>query len=170
MGLDNDFGAYFGMCGKTYNQFLKCFFELPQRGRQWLDYLDSLDIQTADKPKMISIESKKEGLIKYFEEYKKTGKFGYFPHVYYDLIKKEKGVNSLITLDQYKEIKQKTESEWIAKYTLEKEKAERRGRFNDAEAIGDLLANGIEKDKTLQNRQKEMALRLFFDSVEKLEL
>ena len=30
--------------------------------------------------------------------------------------------------------------------------------------------NGIEKDKTLQNRQKEMALRAFFDGIDKLEL
>lgn len=169
-GLDGEFGAYFGMCGKTYAQFLKCFFELPQRGRQWLDYLDSLDIKIADKPSVVNPEKDKDGLIRYFEEYKKTGKFGYFPYVYYDLIKKVKGVNSLITLEQFKEIKAKTEAQFLQRYIDEKKKAERRGDFKTSEGIGSLLAKGIEKDLTLINRQKELALKTYFDGINELDI
>lgn len=32
------------------------------------------------------------------------------------------------------------------------------------------ICEGIEKDKTLLNRQKELALKVYFDSVESLEI
>jgi Cu2+-containing amine oxidase len=85
-------------------------------------------------------------------------------------LKELKGVKSLITLDQFKVIKQKTEEVWSEKYVKEMEKEKKRGNFDLANAIADILTKGIDKDRTLINRQKELALKAYFDSVDSLDL
>ena len=170
-GLDNEFGQYFGMCAKTYNQFLKGYFENPERGKAWNVYLDSIGKEHVKLiPEYIMKKKGIEQLKNRFTNYKKTGELGFFGWADYDFLKELKGVKSLITLDQFKVIKQKTESVWTEKYVKEKEKAEKRGNFAIADSIANILATGIEKDKTLLNRQKELALKCFFDSVDSLEI
>jgi len=170
-GLDNEYGQYFGMCAKTYNQFLKGYFDNPERGKAWNAYLDGLG-----QPKIALVPThiqKQQGigyLKNRFENYKKTGQMGYFAWVDYDFLKELKGVKSLITLDQFKVIKQKTEEVWSEKYVKEMEKEKKRGNFDLANAIADILTKGIEKDRTLINRQKELALKAYFDSVDSLDL
>lgn len=39
MGIRNEFGQYFGMCPKTYHQFIKAYYELPDRFKAQEAYL-----------------------------------------------------------------------------------------------------------------------------------
>lgn len=39
MGIRNEFGQYFGMCPKTYHQFIKAYYELPGRFKAQEAYL-----------------------------------------------------------------------------------------------------------------------------------
>jgi len=105
-----------------------------------------------------------------FDHYKRTGSLWIGSFITYNEIKELKGVKSLITLDQFKVIKQKTEEVWSEKYVKEMEKEKKRGNFDLANAIADILTKGIEKDRTLINRQKELALKAYFDSVDSLDL
>lgn len=170
-GLDNEYGQYFGMCAKTYSQFLKGYFENPERGKAWNLYLDSVGKEHIKViPEFIIKKKGIESLKNRFTHYKKTGELGFFGWADYDFLKELKGVKSLITLEQFKVIKERTEEVWSRKYVKEMEKEKKRGNFDLANAIADILTEGIEKDKTLLNRQKELALKCYFDSVESLEI
>lgn len=170
-GLDGVYGAYFGLCGKTYSQFLKGYFDNPERGREWLKYLDDINKPlVAEIPEHIKKAMSIESIQKRFLEFKKSGNLGFCAWATYDLIKTLKGVKSLITLSQFAEIKEKTIGEWTEKYTSEMDKAKRKGNNTVAESIANILAVGVDKDETVLKRQKEIALRMFFDSINKLEI
>ena len=87
-GLDGVYAPYFGLCGKTYNAFLKGFYEDVNRGKSWLAYMD--EIEKSNKPKEMTIEEKKEigrrGAIQRFEDYKKTGELGFIPSATYNIL------------------------------------------------------------------------------------
>lgn len=170
-GLDNEYGQYFGMCAKTYNQFLKGYFDNPERGKAWNQYLDSIGKEHVMLiPEYIIKKKGIEQLKNRFTHYKKTGELGFFGWADYDFLKELKGVKSLITLDQFKVIKEKTEEVWSSKYVKEMEKEKKRGNFDLANSIADILTKGIEKDRTLLNRQKELALKAYFDGINELDV
>lgn len=166
MGLNEEFGVYFGMCGKSYNLFLKSYFDNPERGHQWNKYLDS-QTPVVEKPIHITEFRTKESLIKRFERYKETGDIGLVAHYAYDLLKQFKGVQSLISLEQFKAIKSELKQPYIDRLCSLKDKAERTGDFNEAEKIGGVLAD-IDNSTGLINLMKGRALKVYFDSIDEL--
>lgn len=172
-GLDGIYGQYFGMCGKTYTQFLNGFMNNPERSKAWLDYLNDIDKpKVKEVPEKIKGELSKQFAIDIFNEYKQTGHLGMVGEIMgyrvYDFIKESKGVKTLITLEQFKEIDIKTRPEFEANVKKEKEKAEHKRDHDLAKALGDILINGVEKSKTLQTLQKKMALKVYFDGIKEL--
>jgi hypothetical protein len=57
-GIRGDFGPWFGFCSKTYHQFLKGFFDLPDRGKAWLAYLESEELKKIQSDKPVQMDER----------------------------------------------------------------------------------------------------------------
>lgn len=106
-GIRGESGPYFGMCAKTYHQFLKWYHELPERSESWIKYLLALeDIQTTTKPVVLTqdylIQTAKES----FKNYKESGNLPFVPHAIYDTIKELLKVDTLIDKKDWPEVKE----------------------------------------------------------------
>ena len=107
------------MCPKTYHQFIKWYFELPERGKAWIDYLTLLEGEKkSTKPLFFTPEQFKKSALDAFEEYKKSGKMPFVPHVIYDTIKDCLGVTTLIPLEKWQEVKEAGRKEYEKKMTI----------------------------------------------------
>jgi hypothetical protein len=105
-GIRGESGPFFGMCPKTYHQFIKWFFDLPERGKAWIEYLNSLDqIKIAEKPLYVTPEYLKKAALDAFQEYKDSGKLPFIGHAIYDTIKEIKGLETLIDKLDWEQIK-----------------------------------------------------------------
>lgn len=171
-GIRGEFGQFFGMCPATYNKFIKSYFELPARGQAQIEYLNLLaGLKTTEVPIQIKTDISKNGCLRIFKIYKETGKFELFPWKYYDMLNdligvEYKGFKTLITDPaKRKEIFEKTEGEYKKQLLQEKERAEKRGRLSDAEAIKSRIAMGFENDEPLKNKQKTLMLKMYFDGL-----
>lgn len=118
----------------------------------------------SDIPVHLKIQRSKDGCLRAFKEYKETKQLPFFPYKYYDMIKEFTGVKSLCTVEQYKEIKNKTEAELTNEIMKFKVKYEAKGNLRDAELLGERLAN-LDKDQGLIAKQKTLMLKAFFDSL-----
>lgn len=86
-GIRGEFGLYFGMCPKTYNQFIKNYYELPERSKAWIEYITMLEgAKTSLAPVYFTPEKLKEFAISDFENYKASGKLPFCPHATYNVI------------------------------------------------------------------------------------
>lgn len=61
-GIRGEAGQYFGMCARTYNQFIKWFYHLPERQEGWMKYLNLLNADSDQTGKDIPVnpEGQKE--------------------------------------------------------------------------------------------------------------
>jgi len=48
-GIRGEYGAYFGMCPKTYHQFIKAYFEMPERFKAHDEYLKLVEMEENPK-------------------------------------------------------------------------------------------------------------------------
>jgi len=166
LGIRGESGQWFGFCPKTYHQFLKHYFYLPERSKAQTEYLNLLDgLKRISAPTVLDPKKDREGLVKYFEEYQTTGKLGFFAFAYYEEIKKLLGVKSLISVEVYREIRKNTEAKRRNELLSEKVRCEKRGDLGAAEAIMSVVASGLTEDQVLVNKQKELALKHYFDSL-----
>jgi len=102
LGIRGETGPYFGMCPKTYAQFLKHWFERSERGKAWDCYLDKLNgWKRAEKPSLPP-EWFYEACEGAFKKYKETGKLPPSPFGYYDFIKDYLGAETLINKEKLK--------------------------------------------------------------------
>jgi hypothetical protein len=175
-GLDGVYGPYYGMCGKTYTQFLKGFYMNPDRSKAWMEYLNEVEKpKTVEVPEHIKVEKNRDALIKVYQEYKKTGKLPQYPLVIFDCLTEWKGVEmtqggrTFKTVCTDPEVRMKLYNEAKLKYEqalmLTKQKEERRGNYNIANKIGEMLAEGKYKSSTIENTFKESLVYWYFDNV-----
>lgn len=165
-GIRGESGVYFGMCPKTYHQFLKWFFELPERGKSWLAYLDQ--VSHAPAPTIDKTLFSKMGIQKAFESYKQYQKLPVGAFAYYDLLNEEKGVDyngvkTLITDPKIrKDAVDRSKKEYQDSMLKAKKTATSKGAFNQAEAIVASLAAEGKEDNALPNIIKREFLREYF--------
>jgi len=55
LGIRGAAGQYFGMCARTYHQFIKWFYELPERQEGWMKYLTLLNSDSDSTGKDIPV-------------------------------------------------------------------------------------------------------------------
>ena len=105
-GIRGESGPYFGLCPKTYNQFLKWYFELPDRNNAWQAHLTELSQQKDSEKKIVlTIDQLRQACIDAFEDYKNSGKMPFVPFAIYNQIKELKGVKTIIADGKWAQIK-----------------------------------------------------------------
>jgi hypothetical protein len=176
-GIRGEYGAYFGMCPKTYHQFIKAYFEMPERFKAHDEYLKLVEME--ENPKELTTEQKKEigrhGAIRRFEDYKKTGELGFIPSATYnilnDLIGVEythpvKGLIKTLILDTEvrKSIFADCKSVYLADLNKHKSKAALRKDTDMVEDLNYLIAN-FAGQNTFENMVKDKMLKYYFDTL-----
>jgi hypothetical protein len=157
-GIRGETGPYFGMCPKTYHQFLKWFYELPERGKAWIDYLALLEKgETADKPKVFTREYLVHAAKTAFEDYKTSGKLPMVPFAIYDTIKDLKGVKSLMSIKDWPNI----QSEAQQSYTEERTRGLRKDKV--AQVISELIFS--QENRGYEFHLKKIGLKYYFDEL-----
>lgn len=115
LGIRGETGPYFGMCAKTYHQFIKHWFDRQERGKAWDVYLDKLaGWKRAEKPSL-SPEWFYEACEKAYQDYKQKGELPISPFGYYDFIKQYLQVETLIEKEKWPQIKNEANMEYRAK-------------------------------------------------------
>lgn len=149
MGIRGEFGAYFGMCPKTYHQFVKGFWDLKDRTESWLAYLKMVeDENTSNKPVVFTKEYLTKVANNALEDYKRDGSMPLIPHAIYDTIKEINSVETLILKEDWQRIKEEAKENYLLKMNPKKKKG-----------IADMLDFGI----TYEFEVKKVALRYYFE-------
>ena len=157
-GIRGESGPYFGLCVKTYHQFLKHYYEKKERAEAMRVYLDLVNQEASKEP--LTKEQKYErmmlGVKTAFNEYKESGKLPFCPAPYYDFLWQElKLINW--TPEQKSEIRQEANRLWNE---FLKEAKDTR-RINTMQ-YKELLANTI-NNQTYLNKVKQVGLKKFFE-------
>ena len=157
-GIRGESGPYFGLCAKTYHQFLKHYYEKKERAEAMRVYLDLVNQEASKEP--LTKEQKYErmmlGVKTAFNEYKESGKLPFCPAPYYDFLWQElKLINW--TAEQKSEIRQEANRLWSE---FLKEAKDTR-RINTMQ-YKELLANTI-NNQTYLNKVKQVGLKKFFE-------
>lgn len=176
-------GPFYGMCAKSYHQFLKWGKDHDCRVGAVQAYFDTI---TALEKKEPTIEEKKErskrALLNLFAEYKATNSLGVCPWAYCgvlaDLIGTEvayapgKTYRTFITDDVIREkLNDQAEREFEKENVSEPAKTsiyDFEGRAQKKVTAGDAIMRsivqaGLKKEEALANKKKEVALRWYFD-------
>lgn len=168
-GVRNDSGQWFGLCGKTYHQFIKWFYNLPERQKSWVDFLTL--IETPPEPKIDKLLFSKESCIRAFQHYKQSKRSPLAAFAYYDIINDLIGIpyknfKTLLTDSvQRKEIHDKTLESFITQMSSVHKKEARRGNLSLAESIMLEISNEFKGNKAFENILKEQYLLAFFDKL-----
>lgn len=163
-----EYGQFFGLNAKAYNQLLTGFRTNQERGKAWLNYMEEIEKPRIKEKPDISIDVTKQGLMNRFKRFKEKGDIGFVPSKAYDSIKEILGVKSLVSIETFKTVRAELEPRWIDTIKIEKLKAERSGSFTQAEQFSELLANGIENYEPFQRAMKERLLKEYFKSIDEL--
>ena len=157
-GIRGESGAFFGMCAKTYNQFLKWYFDLPDRGKSWTEYLDSCqNLQIEGKPKRLSDDELKQACLDAFEDFKKSGKMPFVPFAIYEQIKEFKKVKTLIPVEKWKQVKEDGKKLYETRKT--------HGMTKRQSEVWLISIRSESEESELSNTIKEVALRAYFSEL-----
>jgi len=151
LGVRGETGPYFGMCPKTYAQFLKHWFERSERGKAWDCYLDKLNGWTRAEKPSLPPEWFYEACEKAYTKYKETGKLPISPFGYYDFIKDYLGVDTLMDGEQWPLILSEAKEAYKAK--IKGLDIAKEWKLNTEENL--VFANSI----------KDVAVKRFFDNL-----
>ena len=164
IGIRGEAGAYFGMCPKTYSQFLKHYYEKPERVNAMNEYLKVLKQDNEVKPNPDEVLTKnKQSCLYFFTHYKKNGEILNGHAKVYDLLWKDLGLIKW-TKEQRLEMREPVEKEYIK--TLEN--AVKRGHMKHSDLKG--MVDNLGTNATFIGMLKRAGLKKYFDSIEKLEL
>ncbi len=151
LGIRGESGPYFGLCAKTYAQFLKWWFDKEDRQKAWTKYIDLVNGFTRAEKPSLSPEWFYEACEKAFVKYKETGDLPVSPFGYYDFIKQYLQVETLIDREKWPVIKNEAEQEYNKKIK------------------GLAIANEWGKDPEVNlvygNCIKNVAVKYFFDKL-----
>ena len=166
MGIRGEFGEYFGLCPKTYHQFLKGYSTHPERLRAQTEYLQLVEkasVPTSNKPLAQIQKESKESCMRIFKEYKKEGTLPP-TNAYYNLLRFEYKVINW-TKEEMAEIRKEAEKAYTEKLKVSRS----RGEIKQSE-YENIVANLDESNKTFLGAVKKIALKRYFDKIDKLEL
>lgn len=157
-GIRGESGPFFGMCAKTYHQFLKHYYEKPERIEGMRQYLALME--TINKPEPSESEKKQknfEACEWAFETYKNTGVIPNGHFKFYQtlmdlgLIKwtpeEKKAISGPIKLEYQKELESKKKN----------------GHIN-ASQLAELMIS-LDSNATLISRVRKEALKRYFDKL-----
>lgn len=161
-GIREEYGQYFGMCVKTYHQFLKGWFDNPERAKSWLAYLDGVEknqVRVAEKPALDPAYFMKAAEDA-FKKYKETGTMPFAPASFYEYFKQSRGLKTLIDQKDWPEIL--TQS--VKTY---KKKAK---QYIDLDNYPPIMKYKNEQGEEKENGYfvsivKEIALRMYWDNL-----
>lgn len=96
LGIRGESGPYFGMCAKTYHQFIKWWFDKPERNKAFYSYINKVNgFKIAEKPQVDESFFFK-ACEKAYQRYLKYGEMPEVAFCMYDWIKKMTGLKTLI--------------------------------------------------------------------------
>jgi len=173
-GIRNDSGQYFGLCGKTYHQFIKWFYNLPERQKSWVDFLALTE--TPPEPKIDKALFSKEACKKAFDHYKQTKEMPFAAFAYYDILNElvgtdYNGVKTLVTDKEVrKEITVRLTDQHTKQMLFEKKKQEYKGNLSQAEGIMSAITADFKTGKSLENLIKAEFLKVYFDKIDSLPI
>jgi hypothetical protein len=115
LGIRGESGPYFGLCPKTYAQFLKWWFDKDERLKAWTKYIDLVNGFTRAEKPSLAPEWFYEACEKAFIRYKEKGDLPVSPFGYYDFIKQYLGAETLIDKEKWPQIRNEANIEYRAK-------------------------------------------------------
>jgi hypothetical protein len=156
-GIRGEAGQFFGLCPRTYHQFLKYFFELPERSESWVNYLDEQEGKKKPRKIEFSQDQLKTHCRNAFSDYRTTGGMPFSPHATYDTLKELLGLKTLIPVEKWEQVKRDAKHNLIQ---LTKSKA---GNKNKASEL-------IKKLEYTEGSQyefecKKIGLRIYFEQL-----
>lgn len=152
-GIRSESGPFFGMCPMTYNQFLKWYFNLPERSAAWSKYLDFVEnVKTSEKPVVLTKDFLIRAAKNAFEDYKKSGSLPIVPHSIYDTIKELMGVSTIIPKKCWENVSHE------ATEALKKRNSSRKGQKTVSEVLN-------RESRSWEFECKKIALKMFFDDL-----
>jgi hypothetical protein len=171
-GVRGDSGQWFGMCAKTYHQFIKWFYNLPERQKSWVDYLELIE-----EPKVVSTIDKvmfsNQSCINAYQRYKEASVMPFGAFAYYDIINDLVGTSYLGNREKTlvhdpvirKEVVTRITAKHSAALLKEKRRQERRGNFGTAVAIMGSITAEFKDSDSLKNLIKAEFLKVYFDDL-----
>nr|WP_298656324.1 hypothetical protein [uncultured Flavobacterium sp.] len=156
LGIRGEAGQYFGMCAKTYHQFIKWYFELPERGKAWTAHLDYERSKVqAEKPVWYTPEFYRNAAINAFKDYKESGRMPYTAAAMYNVIKEHLGVETLILKEDWKQIQIEAQRSYEFKL---KDESIKRGNIPKKHDLDFSIENPSFKNEAMKH-----GLRYYFD-------
>lgn len=154
-GIRGESGQFFGMCAKTYHQFLKYYVGKPERVEGMKQYLELMNQEnkvelTPEQKKQKS----KEALVWYFNEYKRTKKLGSGSFAMYESLYYGFGLCRFSEVEAL-DLKNSVQKKW--------DEYEKNPKKNHYKAMfeGDIL----EQAPTLKGNLRKEALTRYFDKL-----
>lgn len=158
LGMRGETGAWFGLCAKTYHQFIKHYFERKERSEAMRVYLDQFGTGITDRK--LSESEKRDEMIKgirlAYEAYCKCGELPFYPAPYYDFIRNDLKLTNW-SKEQRDEIESEAKQEYIKRLTEDK-----KNRLIDTLKYKQIIEN-LTTNQTYFNYLKRVALKKFFE-------
>lgn len=105
LGIRGETGPYFGLCAKTYSQFIKWWFDKDERGKAWQIYIDKVNgWKVAEKP-ALGKDFFYRACEKAYTKYRERKEMPEVPFCLYDFIKEYTGLETLVDRLEWDEIK-----------------------------------------------------------------
>lgn len=176
IGLNNGYGQYFGMCGKTYHQFISGFYNSESRGKAWLAYLEEVEKPDPVKHKFMPEREERTGCVNLFKRYKESGHMEQLSYAYYDTFCKywgrdyknmEDKVIKTICWDKEARINifKRSMSEAVNELKVQRAKLVSLGDLVQAEVIDLQFKKGLDDLAIMKHRQKKYMLQWFFEEL-----
>lgn len=158
IGIRGESGPFFGMCAKTYHQFLKYYHEKPERVEGMKLYLELMNAETKTELTPSEKRAKSFDAVEYFfKEYKETGKIltGHY-QIYQFLMDEGK-------IKWTKEEKNAISGPIKEAYKKEIEQSYKRGKVRKTDY--ELILSSLESNPTLIGRVRKEALTRYFNKL-----
>jgi len=154
LGIRGESGPYFGLCPKTYHQFLKWWCDKKDRGLAWTEYLDKINgFVRAEKPSL-GKEFYNSACENAYTKYLEKGEIPHAPFSYYDCVKEYLGLETLIEKGQYNDVK--NEAKKLYDNKLKKCESTLKELLKGAEL-------NEKENKVFANCIKEIAIKRYFE-------
>lgn len=166
MGVRSELGQYFGLCAKTYHQFLKNYYHLPQRiesMKLFLQITNRVELVKAAPTEEEKAEIIKNAAVNAFIEYKETKRMPFVCAPIYDFLK-DKGL-----INWTESEKNEIQKEVKEKYIDEMKQRRVSGHLSGTQYQNIVNNLGGGKNQALINRIKNHALKLYFNRLIELK-
>lgn len=158
MGIRGESGPFFGMCAKTYHQFLKHYYEKPERIQSMKEYLRMLeDNKSTELSPDEKLRRNKEACVWAFNQYKETKEIPLGHYKFYQTLL------DLGLIKWTKEEKTAISSPIKKQYQTEVESSRKRGKISSSQ-LADIMLS-LDSNPTLISRVRKEALKKYFNNL-----